>query len=751
VDVNLADAGEDVFAGKSFRQHLSLYDALMTATAGGVTARVVAWPRRDVIAVEIDDQREHPAAVNVDLRMLRYAIQNVPGKNYELAKSHTVEIHTAEHTAASHLDIREGRIVLTQTFTEHDHYSASAVTIAAVGRESKARYLNESTVQLSAAPGRGKVTFLIASAASLKRDQDVEAIALAELDAAAPKGFSGLAADTADSWHDFWSRGFVYLHSPDGQADFVEQNYTYFLYLMGASSRGGAFPPRFGGMLWYTNGDMRRWGSQYWWANTAAYYSNLMPANRLELMDPMFDMYSGMLDSSATAARQQWGAQGIWIPEISFFNGPEKLPDDIAAELQDLVLARKPYDQHSDRFQWWAETKNRHNARWNFLGDGHWEHGHYVVPTKGAGIFGHCTHILCDAARIGKVFYDRYLFTGDETWLRERAYPVIRGAAEFYRTFPNVRRGDDGRYHIDHVNNNESGWDSSDPPMEITGMRTAFTTAIAAATKLNVDADLRPKWQEMLDHLAEPRDPGRGKRPAMPTGGDAGTPGGTAPAGPPASAGGPSSSPSTRPRDRADRNADRPFAPFVYGGPGAIPPNEPDAKLKSRFLGFTALGSFIDVPGIGGAQIFRNRMRLREGPGAIDAEHIGGLTAGVHSTLLDSTPDAEGNQVIETMNRAWPPSWDCAFELLARGGFVVTASYHAGAVEWVRVRPTIGGPCRIKTPWPGKPVTLRRGDGKTESLAGDTLDFGTTRDRTILLLPGDSASDPAVRSIPQAK
>ena len=24
----------------------------------------------------------------------------------------------------------------------------------------------------------------------------------------------------------------------------------------------------------------------------------------------------------------------MWIPEITFFNGPEKLPDDIAAELQ---------------------------------------------------------------------------------------------------------------------------------------------------------------------------------------------------------------------------------------------------------------------------------------------------------------------------------------------------------------------------------------------------------------------------------
>ncbi len=48
-------------------------------------------------------------------------------------------------------------------------------------------------------------------------------------------------------------------------------------------------------------------------------------------MDPLFSMYSGMMDSCALAARQQWGSQGIWIPEITFFDGMEKLPDDIAA------------------------------------------------------------------------------------------------------------------------------------------------------------------------------------------------------------------------------------------------------------------------------------------------------------------------------------------------------------------------------------------------------------------------------------
>jgi hypothetical protein len=167
---------------------------------------------------------------------------------------------------------------LTQQFREGDFYDSSAAAIAVCERQSRARYLNESSVQLSAAAGRGRFTILIAGAASFDAMEDTAALALSELDAAAAMGYDMLAGETANWWHEFWARGFVYMHSNSSQADFVEANYTYFLYLMGASSRGN-YPPRFGGMLWHTNGDMRRWGSQYWWANTSAYYSNLMPAN----------------------------------------------------------------------------------------------------------------------------------------------------------------------------------------------------------------------------------------------------------------------------------------------------------------------------------------------------------------------------------------------------------------------------------------------------------------------------------------
>ncbi len=699
VDINLVDAGEDVFTGKEFNQHLSLYDGLMTAKGKGVTTRVAAWPQRDVMAVEIDDQRREPATVNVDLRMLRYSIQRITGRHYELRTNHAVMVQTAEHSATSRLDIRNGLILLTQEFREKEFYDASAVAISVVGRKSKARYLNESTVQLSAAPGKGRFTILISSAASLDPKQDVGALAIKELEAAEARGFAALQSETANWWHDFWSKGFVYLHSADGQADFVEQHYTYFLYLMGASSRG-PYPPRFGGMLWRTTGDLSRWGSQYWWANTRAYYDNLMPANRLDLMNPMFSLYGGMVEACALAAQQQWGSKGIWIPETTFFNGPEKLPDDIAAELRDLYLVRKPFEERSARFQWWAERKNRHNSRWNFQGDGKWEHGHFVVPSKGSGIFGHTTHILDPSARIAHLFWQRYQYTMDKDWLRDRAYPMIKGSAEFYRHFPNLKKGADGRYHIHHTNNSESDWGGSNAPYEIACMHLIFPLAIRAAEILGVDAELRPIWQEIKDNLIP-----------VP--------------------------------ERGARRGGVVYGSFVYNGPGAIEPIGPEPELKRRFLGFTRLGSFIDERGIGGAQIFRNRLRLREGPGAIDAEHIGGLSFGIHSSLLSSAPDApkgeEGEPVLQLFSD-WPKDWDAAFTLLARGAFEVSSAIQGGKVDFVEVRSLAGSECRLRNPW-GRggetEVTLYRDGKQAETVSGSLLKFSTRQGEQIVLVqPG---------------
>jgi hypothetical protein len=765
VDINVASAGPDVFAAPAFQQHLSLYDGAMTAKGAGLTARVIAWNARDVIAIEIEDRRAQPEAINIDLRMLRYATQYFNSMNWQLTGNHAIVYRTANHYATSQLHIRDGSILLTQRFAEKEFFDSSAIAIAVLGRESRPRFLNESTVQLSVVPGSGKFTVLIASAATFDRQQDVGALALKELAAAKAKGdFTGLASENSQWWHDFWSKGYVAMHSADGQADFVGGNYLYFLYLMAASSRGD-YPPRFGGMLWYTNGDMRRWGSEYWHANTDAYYRDLMSSGHLGLMDPFFSLYFGMYDACALAAQQQWGTKGIYLPEVTFFNGPERIPDNLVQEFQDLFLARKPYAQTSKEFLSYVQTKNCLTARYNFLNFGSYVNGVYYAPDKGAGIFGHCTHFLSGMAGTASQFWQRYEFTGDKAFLRDKAYPIIKGVAEFYANFPNLKKESDGKYHIYHVNRIESDWDSQDTPSELGAMRTIFPLAIQTSQLLGIDEALRPKWQEIADNLASPA-PGSGNRGnfdqtkgiiahqvAAETSAASGLPvpqDATPKANAPAAVSSPANTPATGRRERgvvpevganaeAAARRERVFGNFVGRGEGAIEPLGSEPEIKRRFLGFNMTGGFIDPAGDGGAQIFRNRLRLREGPGAIDAEHIGGLSFGIHQSLLASTVTPDMGKTTVQVFPAWPKDWDVTFRLLARGALVVTAAQQGGKIQFVELQSELGVTCALKNPWGEAGVTVYRSGKAAESLSGTSLEIRTQKGETVTVVPQGSA------------
>ncbi|MFB0535625.1 MAG: hypothetical protein ACETWR_11655, partial [Anaerolineae bacterium] len=250
-----------------------------------------------------------------------------------------------------------------------------------------------------------------------------------------------------------------------------------------------------------------------------------------------------------------------------------------------------------------------------------------------------------------------------------------------------------------HVNSGEGSWDSSDTPYEISVMHTVFPLAIRASEILNVDADLRTLWQEIYDNLVE--------------------------------------SPRLSRRSRSRRA----YGAFVYGGEGRIDPLPPEQDLKSRFLGFNRLNSFIDTSGIGGAQIFRNHLRLREGPGAIDAEHIGGLASGIHETMLSSAPEVvDGEPVLRIFND-WPKSWDASFTLLARGAFVVSSAQQDGRIPLVEIRSQAGSQCRLVNPWEDTDVTLYRDGKKAEDLSGSMLTFPTKKGETVVVVP--KVSEPA--------
>lgn len=758
VDVDFGGAGPEVFTVPAFSQHLSVYDASLTTKGAGVTGRMIAWPARDVIAIAVEDTRPAGQPVEIKLRMLRYASQYFGQRLEDFNRDHVVVVQNRSHTAASRLRVLGDKIALTQDFREGNYCCKSVVVAGVIDATAKPRFVNESEIHLSCSPQSRRFVILISSAATLDENADVAGEALAQLDAAAAQGFDALARDTADWWHNFWSRGHVQLSSGDGAAALVEQHYIWFLYLMAASSRG-EYPPKFNGMIWNTAGDLRTWGTQHWFANLSCYYEALPATNRIELMDPAFNMYSGMFDACSTAARHQWGSQGIYIPETVYFDGLEQLPDDIASEMRDLYLMRRPWDQRSARFMEFASTKHPHSSRWNWNQSGAWVNGRWVTKERGSGPYGAVNHILGTTAKVAYLYWRRYEFTLDGEWLLDRAYPMLRAAAEFYRNYPNLKKGADGKYHIHGVNSNEAVWGARDTDEDLSALRALLPAVLRASEILDVDAGMRPVWREFLANLAPlptsddpdalipdagysgPRVFVRGLRPAV-------KPGGLLPD--------PNSLPAwyfdlchVGSRDTQTLStANATFDAYFRNG---IRPDTPVSVLSKLAIAAAALGRadavLVLVPNQirvltrerntayqGGGRL-RNRMTLREGPQAIDAQSLGRAAEALHLALLHSYPPAPAEDPVLRVFPAWPRDWDASFRLLARGAFVVSSSIAAGQIASVTIESTAGGTCRLHNPWGGKTVQIDRNAMRGETRSGVVLQFNTSRGERVSLYP----------------
>ena len=756
VDLDLGAAGEDVFTETGTRQHLALFPGELTLQGTGLNARALVWPHADVIAIECNDQRKDPQPIAVELRMLRYARQYLPGRNYKLAQEQTVEVQTRNQFAASQISVRENAAVLVQRFREGKFYSTSAVAACIMGRPAQTRLLGDYGVRTAAKAQQGKFVVLLASAASQDANQDVAELALQQLRAARQRGWARLQDDNRQWWADFWRKDWISLHSNDGVADEIERNYTYFLYVMATCSRG-AYMPRFGGLLYMTDGDLRQWGSQFWWSNQACYYDGLLQANRPELMQPLYNTYTEMAPSLRRAAEQQWGSKGIWIPETTWFDGEEDLPQEIASEMRDLYLVRKRWEERSRGFDEFAWPKQSGNSRWNYKARGEYVGGRYTWKTKGAGPFGHTSHIFSSSAKIAWQYWLRYAYSGDLDWLREHAYPMLAGVAEFYRNFPNLRRGDDGRYHIEHVNCSEPVWDARDTQEELCAMHGILPLAIRASELLEADADLRDSWRELLEHLAP-----------IVTSDQLSATAALSPrywiAGLPPARRGDLKRPWILPAlyydlctANTEDDATRALAEATYHRifSQGIGPETPVSVMSSYATVAAHLGraedlrymlinqirciapqhDFCDFVGSSGGEnpVMDNRLTLREGPGDLCAERLGRMAGGLHLALLQSAPGRPGEEPVINVFPAWPKDWQARYRLLAQGGVVVTAAQNDGRVTSVILQALVAQKVRVKNPWPHSSVTISRSEGRSTVMQGEVLEIELAKMETLAL------------------
>jgi len=104
--------------------------------------------------------------------------------------------------------------------------------------------------------------------------------------------------------------------------------------------------------------------------------------------------------------------------------------------------------------------------------------------------------------------WEHYEFAGETKFLADRAYPVMKAAAEFYLDW--LREDSQGRLVTPIATSPELGFTTPDgqkattsmaSTMDISIIRDLFSNCIAAADRLNVDTEFRTELQKKLAQL----------------------------------------------------------------------------------------------------------------------------------------------------------------------------------------------------------------------------------------------------------
>jgi alpha-L-fucosidase 2 len=233
----------------------------------------------------------------------------------------------------------------------------------------------------------------------------------------------------------------------------VALHFQYGRYLLIASSRPGGQPPNLQG-LW--NDELRApWSSNYTInINTEM---NMWPAevtNLAECHEPLFDLIRGLSTNGRKTARINYGCGG-WVSHHN----------------TDIWRQSAPVGDFGDGDSTWA-----------------------LWPMSGPWL---CQHL-----------WQHYEFGGDQAFLRETAYPLMKGAAEFCIDF--LIDDGKGRLVTSPSTSPENQFVSSDGQHAAVSMASAmdlelihdlFTHCIAATKTLGIDEPFRAKLESTLAKL----------------------------------------------------------------------------------------------------------------------------------------------------------------------------------------------------------------------------------------------------------
>jgi alpha-L-fucosidase 2 len=311
--------------------------------------------------------------------------------------------------------------------------------------------------KFSTVKDREGVTLLLAGATNFRNYQDVSGDPKAKVDAIlqAAKPYSQLREEHLADYRRLFRRVTLNLGpAPDlptderianfartGDPALVALVFQYGRYLMIESSRPGGQPANLQGIWNQSNNPP--WDSKYTDnINTEMNYWPVGVANLSECQVPLFDALKDLAVSGAITAKEQYNARG-WVLHHNF----------------DLWRGTAPINASN----------------------------HGIWQTGGAWL---STHL-----------WEHYLFTGDRAFLRDTAYPILKGAALFF-VDSLVQDPKSGFLYTGPSNSPEQGGLVMGPSMDREIVRALFGDVIAASETLGLDAEFREQLSGMRKRIA---------------------------------------------------------------------------------------------------------------------------------------------------------------------------------------------------------------------------------------------------------